>query len=223
MQNNKRDNIKMKKKVVLVGGGGHCKVIIDAIGSSGEFSICGVVDPSLPKGASVLNIEVLGKDDILPELFRKGIVHAFIGVGSIGNCDIRKKIYKDLKDIGFNLPIIIHPKAIVSKYAELSEGTFVAAGAVINAGTKIGKNAIINTSSSVDHDCEIGDFVHIAPGATLSGGVKVGDETHVGTGADIIQCITIGKKCMISAGRTCRRDLGDGQKDSRPLNELNEK
>lgn len=190
-----------KKKIMLVGGGGHCKVVIDAIESSGEFKICGIVDPSLPKGKSVLNIEVLGKDDILPELFKKGIEHAFIGVGSIGNCDIRKRIYKNLKDIGFKLPFIIHPKAIVSKYAEIGEGTFVAAGAVINAGTKIGRNAIINTSASIDHDCEIGDFVHIAPGATLSGLVKVRDHVHIGTGASVVHCVTIEKDTFIPAGK----------------------
>ncbi len=188
------------KKIVLVGGGGHCKVVIDAIESSGEFDICGIVDPSLSKGKSVLNIAVLGKDDILPELFRKGIAHAFISVGSIGNCDIRKKIYKDLKDTGFKLPVIVHPKAAVSKYVEFGEGAFVAAGAVINADTKIGKNAIINTSSSVDHDCEIGDFVHIAPGAILSGGVKIGDGAHVGVGARIVQCLSIKENSFIKAG-----------------------
>ena len=190
----------MKKKIVLIGGGGHCKVIIDAIEGCGEFNIYGIVDSSLPKGTPVLNIEVLGKDDILPELFKKGISHAFISVGSIGNCEIRKKIYKNLKAIGFKLPVIIHPKAVISKYAELGEGTFVAAGAVINAGTKIGKNVIINTSSSVDHDCEIGDFVHIAPGATLSGGVKVGDNTHIGVGASIVQCLTLKENSFIKAG-----------------------
>jgi len=190
----------MKKKIVLVGGGGHCKVVMDAIESAGEFNIYGIVDSSLPKGTPVLNTEVLGKDDILPELFREGIVHAFIGVGSIGNCDIRKRIYKNLKDIGFNLPVIIHSKAVVSKYVEYGEGAFVAAGVVINAGTKIGKNAIINTSSSVDHDCEIGDFAHIAPGAILSGGVKVGDNTHIGLGASIVQYLTLEENSFIKAG-----------------------
>jgi|SRR3989338_1307293 len=190
----------MENKIILVGGGGHCKVVMDAIESSGEFNIYGITDPSLPMGTSVLNRKVLGGDDILPELFRKGIKHAFIGVGSIGNCDIRKKIYNNLKDIGFRLPSIIHPKAIVSKHVEIGEGSFIAAGAVINAGTKIGKNAIINTSSSIDHDCEIGDFVHVAPGAILSGGVKVGGNTHIGVGAKVIQYLAIKENSFIKAG-----------------------
>lgn len=201
-----------KKGIVLVGGGGHCKVVIDAIESSGEFDIRGVTDSTLHKGAQVLNIKVLGKDDILPVLFKEGIRHAFITVGSIGNCDLRKKIYANLVKIGFKLPFIVHPKAIVSKYAKLSEGTFVAAGAVINAETKIGKNSIINTSSSVDHDCEIGDFVHIAPGATLSGGVRVGASSHIGTGAKVIQCLNIGKNVFIPAGSLVTENIPDNEK-----------
>src|SRR3989338_7084347 len=199
MQNNKRADIKMKKKIILVGGGGHCKVIMDAIESVGEFKIYGITDSSLPKGTVVLNRKVLGKDDILPALFRKGISYAFIGVGSTGNCNIRKKIYENLKRIGFKLPVIIHPKAVVSKYVELGEGTFVAVGAVINAGTRVGKNVIINTSSSIDHDCEIGDFVHVAPGVTLSGLVKVGDNVHIGTGASVVHYVTIERYTFIPA------------------------
>lgn len=190
----------MKNKIILVGGGGHCKVIIDAIESAGKFKIYGIIDSSLPRGTAVLNIEVLGKDDMLPQLFKKGIGYAFISVGSVGNTETRNKIYKNLKDIGFDLPVIVHPKAIVSKYVEFGEGAFVAAGAVINAGTKIGNNVIVNTLSSVDHDCEIGDFVHIAPGATLSGGVKVGDCVHVGVGARIVQCLNIKENSFIKAG-----------------------
>jgi UDP-perosamine 4-acetyltransferase len=91
------------------------------------------------------------------------------------------------------------------------EGTFIAAGAIVNPGTKIGRNVIINTSASVDHDCEIGDFVHIAPGVTLSGGVKVGNETHIGTGANVIQYVKIGEKCMVKAGTLLSQDLEKGK------------
>ncbi len=205
----------MKKKIVLIGGGGHCKVVIDAINLTGEFDIYGIVDPALKKTDKVSGVAVLGKDDMLSDIFKEGIKCAFITVGSVGNCEIRKKIYKNLKDIGFNLPVIAHPKSVIASdvISSIGEGTFIAAGAVINPGTKIGKNAIINTRASVDHDCIIGDFVHVAPGATLSGAVKVGDETHIGTGANIIQCITIGKNCVIGAGTTVRKDIGNGKKN----------
>lgn len=200
----------MKKKIVLIGGGGHAKVVIDAIKCSKKYAIFGIVDPKLRVGDTVLGVKVLGGDEVLCDMSRKRIKHAFIGIASIGKCKLRKEVYKRLKTLNFELPVVVHPKAIVASSVELGEGTFVAVRAVVNPCTKIGRNAIINTSSSVDHDCIIGDFVHISPGVTLSGGVKVGDETHIGTGATVIQNLTIGKRCIIGAGQTIRHDMADG-------------
>lgn len=202
----------MKKKIILIGGGGHCKVVIDAIKKTKKFSIYGILDASLPKGKLVFGIEVIGDDDMLNKLFREGIRNAFISVGSTGNCEIRKRIYANLKKNRFQLPVIVHPKAVVADGVKLGQGTFVAAGAVINSGAETGENVIINTSSSVDHDCVIGDFVHIAPGATLCGGVRIGDETHIGAGANIVQNIKIGKKCLVRTGTTLIQDMKDGAK-----------
>lgn len=199
----------MPDNIVLVGGGGHAKVVIDAVKYSSKYTICGIVDSKLPQGRSILGIKVLGGDDTLRGLFKKGVKSAFIGIGSIGDCGLRKKIYGDLKRIGFRLPFIAHQKAVIAEDAEVGDGAFVAAGAVISTGAKIGKNAIVNTSSSVDHDCVIGDFVHIAPGAALSGGVKVGAETHIGTGARVTQYLNIGSNCIIGAGQTIRHDMAD--------------
>lgn len=201
-----------RKKIVLVGGGGHTRVIIDAIKKSKGFSIYGAIDPGLVKDSIILGVRVIGSDEVLPDIFKRGINYAFISVGSIGNCDTRKRIYQNLKRIGFQLPVIKHPKTIIARDVELEEGAFVAGGVVINTGVKIGKNAIINTSASIDHDCIIGDFVHVAPGVTLSGGVKIGDETHLGTGANIIQHLNIGKRCIIGAGTTVRHDMVDNEK-----------
>ena len=198
-----------KKTIILVGGGGHCKVIIDAIKKSRKFIIYGVIDKNLAKGTSILGSKVIGRDNMLPMIFKQGIKNAFISVGSTGNCGIRKKICDNLKNIGFKLPIITHPNSVIAEDVKFGEGTFVAAGAVINPGVKIGKNVIINTSSSVDHDCEIADFVHIAPGVTLSGNVKIGSQTHIGTGTKIIQGLSIGKNCMVKAGELVRRDVPD--------------
>lgn len=200
----------MKKKIVLIGGGGHCKVVMDAIRNSKEFTIYGIVDPKLSMVKLISGVRVIGADDMLPKLLKKGIRNAFIGVGSIGNCEIRKRIYRKLRKNGFHLPVIIHPKAVLASGVKIGNGTFVAAGVVINPGVKIGENAIINTSSSIDHDCVIGNFVHIAPGSTLCGGVAVGDETHIGSGANVVQNINIGKKCLLKAGATLFQDMRDG-------------
>ena len=199
-------------KIILAGGGGHCKVIIDAIKLEGKWDIRGIVDPGIPKGTSVMGVPVLGSDEVLKGIFENGIVNALISVGSVGNCGVRKKLYNGLKRIGFSFPVVKHPSAILAGDVSIGEGTFVAAGVVINPGTKIGKNVIVNTSSSVDHDCIIGDFVHVAPGVSLSGGVKVGDETHVGIGSCIVQDINVGKKCMIKAGSVIVSSLGNGVK-----------
>ena len=199
-------------KIILAGGGGHCKVIIDAIKLEGKWDICGIVDPGIPKGTLVMGVPVLGSDEVLKGIFENGIVNALISVGSVGNCGVRKKLYNGLKRIGFSFPVVKHPSAVVASDVTVEEGTFIAARVVINTGTKIGKNVIVNTSSSIDHDCEIGDFVHIAPGVTLSGGVKIEDETHVGTGAKVTQYLDIGRKCIIGAGQTIRHHMADGEK-----------
>lgn len=196
------------KKIILAGAGGHSKVIIDAIRKSGEYAIYGIVDPAV-KDKKILGVPVVGTDIDLSAIFKKGIKYAFISVGSIGDCVIRKNLYERLKYIGFQLPVIIHPASVVASNVTLGAGTFVAAGAVINPDTKVGVNVIINTSSSVDHDCHIGDFVHIAPGAVLCGGVKVGNETHIGAGATVIQNVTIGRRCIIGTGLTLRKSVKD--------------
>ena len=201
----------MKQKIVLIGGGGHAKVIIDAILKKSDFNIYGIVDKNKKKSSSVMNVPIIGSDDDLSKIYQS-VKHAFIAVGSIGDCSLRKNIYRNLKEIGFTLPVIVHPNVVIANEVQIGEGTFIAAGAVINPGTKIGKNVIVNTHSSIDHDCELGDFVHIAPGATLSGTVKIGNETHLGTGANVIQGSNIGEKCMIAAGATIRCNMPNDSK-----------
>jgi UDP-perosamine 4-acetyltransferase len=202
----------MKDKIVLIGGGGHCKVVIDAIRKVGLYEITGILDLKMPRGERVLGIEVLGGDALLQELYNSGTKLAFITVGSTKDCAIRLKLYNMLKKIGFSLPVIVHPNSVIGEGVSASEGTFVAGGVVINAGTEIGKNAIINTSSSIDHDCEIGDFVHIAPGVILSGGVKVGDSVHIGTGANVVQYLNVGKGAFVPAGVTVIKDVSDNER-----------
>ena len=197
--------------IVLIGGGGHCGVVIDVLNKCKELAIYGIVDSKLTKDDSLLGYPVIGGDDILPKLFTAGIRKAFIAVGSVGNCDVRKRIYDNLNKIGFEMPAIVHPQAIVAQDVIIGKGVFIAAGAVIGPRVKIGNNAIINTSSSIDHDCCISDFVHIAPGVTLCGGVKVGQETHIGVGAKVVQYINIGNNCMIKAGVIVKRDVVDSQ------------
>ena len=201
-----------REKILIIGGGGHAKVVIDAALLADKYMLAGIIDNHLPVGKKILGIKVLGNDSDLQRLFKNGIKKAFIAVGSVGDCSVRKNIYKKIKAIGFDSPAIVHPAAVLARDVFLGEGTFVAASATINVGTRIGEHAIINTASSIDHDCQLGNFVHIAPGARLSGGVTIGDEAHIGTGANIIQNIKIGKRCVIGAGTTVLSEVKDGKK-----------
>lgn len=202
----------MREQIVIIGGGGHAKVVIDVIKIENKITIYGIVDPYVPVGTPIMGVKVIGGDHMLKKLFKKGISAAFIGVGSVKDCKVRKKIYDNLKKIGFWLPVIKHPRSIIANDVKCQEGVFIAAGVVINSATRIGRNAIINTSVSIDHDCTVGDFVHIAPGVTLSGGVKVGDGSHIGAGATVIQGITIGKGCLVAAGTTLCHNISDNER-----------
>ncbi len=131
-------------KLVVIGSGGHAKVIIDAMGKEGKCSIFGIVDSKLKKGSAFIGIPVLGSDEILEGIFEKGVKYAFIAVGSIGNCLARKDIYTNLKRIGYRIPSVVHPAATMACDVSMDEGSFIAAGAVVNPGARIGKNVIIN-------------------------------------------------------------------------------
>lgn len=196
--------------IVLVGAGGHCKVIIDIIRSNNNFNIVGIVENNkdLIK-KSILDVPILGSDEILADIYNKGVRNAFNCVGGIKDISIRNKIYRRLKDIGFNMPLLVHSTAIVSPYAKVGEGTCIMAGAVINSGASIGEDCIINTSSIIEHDCRIGNNTHVSPGVCISGGVIIGNNTHIGIGSSIIQGVHIGSNVVVGAGSVIINNIND--------------
>lgn len=196
------------EKIVLIAGGVQSKVIIDIIRSSTNYEIVGITDPN-PKLDNMLGIPILGDDKVLYELYGSGVQNAFICIGALENSQFRNDIYMKLKDIGYNLPVLIHNRSVVSPYAIIGEGTCVMPGAVINAGAKISSNCIINTSSVVEHDCIIGNNVQISPNAALAGGVKIGDNSFIGIGSSVIQGIEIGSNVIVGAGAVVIGDLPD--------------
>lgn len=199
-----------EEKMILIGAGGHARVIIDALRVASRLDeIYGIVDQKLEVGSFVDEIKVVGRDEDLKVFYEKGIKKAFIAVGSLGDCSTRKELASKLKLFGYQFPIIIHPAATLSPKASLSAGTFVGAGSIIQTGSRLGQHVIANTGSIIDHDCIVGDFCHIAPGVSMSGGVIIGDETHVGTGSNIIEYRKIGKRCVIGAGSVVIRDIPD--------------
>ncbi|RXM69159.1 acetyltransferase [Clostridium tetani] len=187
------------EKIVLVGAGGHCKVIIDILKSMQQYEIVGILDNE-NKSRNLLDVPIIGNDDLLNELYLKGVKNAFICIGALNNINVRNNIYHNLKKIGFKLPILIHKNSIVSEYAKLGEGTCVMPGAIINAGSIIKENCIINTGSIIEHDCLISSNCHISPNVTLGGQTIIEYNCHIGIGSIIIQGVNVGKNVTIGAG-----------------------
>jgi UDP-perosamine 4-acetyltransferase len=197
----------MTKPVIIIGAGGHAKVVIDTLKKC-DMKILGAVDTNSSRhGTNILGIPVLGTDDIVATHKPDSILLAN-GVGSTSDTALRQKIFKRFKEQGYTFTTLIHPTAIIAEDVKISEGSQVMAGTVLQPGIRMGVNCIINTSASIDHDCIIGDHVHIAPGATLSGSIRIEDLVHVGTGASIIHQINIGRQSIIGAGAVVVHSVG---------------
>lgn len=196
-------------KIILLGGGGHCKVVIETILLEKKYDVVGIIDLQEKVGQSVSSIPIVGTDEELREYLIKKVDFCFITLGSVGNPNLRIKLFNKAKEIGFKFPNIIHPGSMISKSAKMGEGNYIAAGVIINADSIIGSNCIINTSTVIEHDCKIGDFVHFASGVTLCGGVEIGSFSHIGSGSVVIQHLRIGKNTIIGAGSTVIEDIGD--------------
>ena len=192
----------MKQPILLIGGGGHAKSIIDTLLTSRQFEIIGILDNREKIGEKVSGIEIIDTDEKLKFYFDQGIKNAFVCVGSVGIPALRSKLYKQVEANGFILPNVIDSTAIVAKNVKLGSGNFIGKGAILNADCTVGNGCIINTRSIIEHDCCIGDFVHIAPGCTLCGEVKIGSYTHVGAGSVVIEQKQIGCGTIIGAGST---------------------
>ncbi len=192
--------------IIVLGGGGHAKVLVDALQRAAR-TVIGIADqnPAL-RGRRVLGITVMGGDDFVLRHPPASVLLAN-GIGSVDSMRVRAAVYDRFKQRGYAFATIVHPSAVIASEAVLGEGAQVLAGAVVGPGAAIGDDSIVNTCAVVDHDCRIGAHVHLAPGVVLSGGVTVGDGTHVGTGAAVIQGVTIGAGCLIAAGAVVIADV----------------
>jgi sugar O-acyltransferase (sialic acid O-acetyltransferase NeuD family) len=171
-----------KEKIVLVGGGGHCHSVIDVIELEDKYEIIGIVDKKELIGQKVLGYEVIACDDDLETLYKE-CKKAVVTVGQIKSNSLRVKLFKNLKSIGFTLPIIKSPLAYVSKYSKIDEGTVVMHHALINANVTVGKNCIINTKALLEHDVKVEDNCHISTASVINGGVVVKEGTFFGSNA----------------------------------------
>lgn len=199
-----------KKKLLLIGGGGHCRSILDSVLSSNQYHQIGIIDYN--QSASAFEIPVVGTDDDLPRFRSEGWNYAFVSLGSIGSTSSRRRLYQAVKEIGFRVPAIIDPTAIIANGTEIGEGTYIGKRVVVNTGSRIGICAILNTGSIIEHDCTVGEFSHISPGAILCGQTSIGNDTHVGAGSVVRQGINIGYAVLIGAGSVVVKDVPDGNK-----------
>jgi sugar O-acyltransferase (sialic acid O-acetyltransferase NeuD family) len=192
-------------KIVVIGGGGHAKVLISILKKC-RYEVVGYTD-DYDRG-SILGVSYLGGDSVLEEMGKESRVsHAVVGIGKVDCSDSRLKIQEDIKRWGFTFPVITSPRASVNEDVGLGEGTVVFDGAVINSGARIGKACIINSNSTVEHDCRIDDDVHIGPGVAVSGGVEIGHHCMIGVGASICHGVTIANRSLIGAGATVNRNI----------------
>lgn len=178
----------MLKPLILVGGGGHCKSVVEAAESAG-YSILGVLDMPEEIGKEILSTKVIGTDDDIPAYVDKA--EFVITVGFIKNPAIRINLYNKIKEAGGKLATVIASTAYVSKYAEIGEGTVVLHHAIVNAGAKVGKNVILNTAANIEHDAVIGDNCHISTGTMVNGGAKIDFGTFLGSQSVVNHGITI--------------------------------
>ena len=189
----------MMEEIILIGGGGHCRSVIDVIEQEKRFQIAGIIDQPELVGSKVLNYEVIGSDDDLQRLSQT-FKYAIITVGQIKSPNLRIKLFESAKKAGFVLPAIISPRAYVSKHATVEEGSVVMHDALINSNATVGKNCIINTKALIEHDSSIEDNCHISTGTIINGGVTVEKNCFIGSSATTKEAITIQENSFIKAG-----------------------
>lgn len=210
----------MKEGIILIGGGGHCRSVIDVIETQGIYEIKGIIDLVEHVGQLVLNYPIIGTEEDIPELVKKHH-NFFICVGFIHDVNPRIRIYNLLKKEGANLPVIVSPKAHISKHSTIGEGTLVAHHVVVNANANVGINCILNTGCIVEHDAFIGDHCHISTRSVVNGGCIVGDEVFLGSGAVMVQKTTITNRSIIGAGSLVRKNIDThGKFAGNPLKQI---
>lgn len=201
----------MKKTPVIgLGAGGHARVVMEMLESSGLYEVAGLLDQDRSLHGSVVGgVSVLGDDELLGDMSGRGIGHFFVGLGSTGRMSPRRELFDKAVSAGLSPVSVVHRSAVVSPSASIGDGATIMAGAVINAAAIIGANVIVNTGAVIEHDCSLEDHVHVATGACLAGAVKVGGMTHIGAGATVIQNVTIGEGAIVGAGAVVISDVPD--------------
>jgi len=195
------------ESVLLIGAGGHAKVVLDAMLATGQFEVLGLLDSDPSRtGSHVLGVPVLGDETLL----QQGAYERSALLLCIGDNARRLELAARYKLMGRRFLSVCHPTVSLGRETEIGDGTVILAGAVANPGTSIGAHCIVNTCASIDHDCRLADGVHVSPGARLAGGVCVGKGAHIGIGASVLPGVSIGALAKVGAGAVVLSDVPEG-------------
>jgi sugar O-acyltransferase (sialic acid O-acetyltransferase NeuD family) len=192
--------------LLVVGAGGHARVVLDIAEKQARYRVVGLVDdsPALA-GKRVLGYAVLGGREVVERADAPS--HAIVANGT----PQARAAWQDyLEARGFQLAVLAHPSAQIGREVSIGVGTVLMAGAIVNSGSTLGRGVIVNTAASIDHDCRIGDFAHLAPGARLAGGVEIGARAHVGIGACVLQNRVVGQDAVVGGGAAVVHDVPAG-------------
>lgn len=193
---------------IILGGGGHARVVIDSLKASGIAEPLAVLDSnSALWGKSLLGVPIPGGDGLILELLSQGATHFVVGLGSVGDHRPRRRLFEMGVAHGLTPLTVCHPSAVCSRWATVGAGSVLFPYAAVNAGAVLGVNTILNTGAIVEHDCILGDHVHVATGARLCSTIRVGDGAHIGAGATVRQCISIGRGAVIGVGAVVVKDV----------------
>jgi len=193
--------------IIVYGGGGHGKALIDLLRVLGVYHIVGVVDDGLTTTETIMGVPVLGSAKVLPSLYARGVRLAVNAVGGIGNLTVRQKVFEVLAGAGFACPAVVHPTAFVETSASLSPGVQVMPHAYVGSQARLGFGCIVNTGAIISHDCILGDLVNVSPGAILAGEVQVGAGALIGMGVTINLRAQVGAGARIGNGATVKADV----------------
>jgi UDP-perosamine 4-acetyltransferase len=196
--------------ILVLGGGGHAKGLIEALRLRDPEVTLAIVDANSPAGSSVLGVPIIGTDEMINDAVTRGFRHFVVGLGGTGDNRPRARLFERARAAGLMPWTVLHPSATIAASARIGAGTQCLSGSVVCVEALTGDNVIVNSGAIVEHDCRIGNHVHIASGAVLAGAVEVGDLAHIGAGAVVLQTRTIGAGAIVGGGAVVTRSVGAG-------------
>jgi acetyltransferase EpsM len=199
------------RALLIYGGGGHGKSLIDLVRCTGNYDLVGIIDDGLAAGTDVMGVPVLGGSDVLQAIKTRGVHLAVNAVGGVGNVDVRVDVFQRLYSAGYTCPTLVHPTAFVEKTARLGSGAQILPLVYIGTEAEVGAGVIVNNGAIVSHDCRLGEYSSLAPGAILAGGVVLGSRAQVGMGVTINLHVAIGEGARVGNSAVIKQDVPAGK------------